>query len=263
MRIQVSPESGYRLLLEEGPLAGEYYRLSPHICTNPFCECKVISLNCFPRAKDSPQLFASTHICLEMDLAQRVVTNLKKQEVDSTGYVFAKSVASEISDGDWAELWNIYLLVKLRQTEQADLDSLDIQFPPEVLAGDGWMVSYNEILPFAPRVVFPVGVDQWFFDDQYCVNPTCSCREAAISFFLVRSSRPRESLPIDPDLTFFYAYEKGQITPREVANASGRSGHHLFKALKDSRPDLDSFLAQRHRVLRRLFRRASGERHAA
>jgi hypothetical protein len=259
MRIQVSRESGYGLLLEEGPLAGEYYRLNPLICTNPVCECKVISLHGFSRARDLPQPFAPTDICLEMDLAKRVVTNLKSLEADSTGYAFAKAVASEISDGDWAELWNIYLLVKQKQTEQADLDSLDIQFPPEVLAGDGWMVSYNEILPFAPRVVFPVGVDQWFFDDQYCVNPTCSCWEAAISFFLVRPSPPREPLPIDPDLTFFYAYEKGQITTREVANASGRSGHHLLKALKDSRPDLDSFLAQRHRVLRRLFRRASGE----
>ena len=200
MRIQVSREGGYGLLLEEGQLAGEYYRLNPLICTNPVCECKVISLHCFSRARDLPQPFAPTHICLEMDLAKRVVTNLKTLEADSTGYAFAKAVASEISDGDWAELWNLYLLVKQRQTEQADLDSLDIQFPPEVLAGDGSMVGYNEILPFAGRVVFPLGVDQWFFDDQYCVNPTCSCREAAISFFLVRPAQTREPQPIGPDL---------------------------------------------------------------
>ena len=121
------------------------------------------------------------------------------------------------------------------------------------------MVGYNEILPFAGRVVFPLGVDQWFFDDQYCVNPTCSCRDAAISFFLVRPSQTREPQPIGPDLSLFYAYEKGQITTQDVANASGRSGHRLFEALKNSRPDLDFLLAQRHRVLRRLFRRALGE----
>jgi hypothetical protein len=193
-----------------------------------------------------------------MDLAQRVVANLKRLEADSTAYAFAKAVASEISDGDWTELWNLYLLVNQRQTEQADLDGLDIQFSSEVLAGDGRMVAYYEILPFAGRVVFTLGADQWFFDDQYCVNPTCSCREAAISFVLVRPSPPREPQSIDPDLSLFYAYDTGQITTRRVANASGRSGHHLLEALKSSRPDLDSLLAQRHRVLRRLFRRALG-----
>jgi hypothetical protein len=259
MRIQVSRESGYGLLLEEGPLAGDYYRLNPLICTNPVCECKVISLHCFPRAKDLPQQFAPTHICLEMDLAQRVVTNLKRLEADSTGYAFAKAVASEISDGDWTELWNLYLSVKQRQTEQADLDGLDIQFPPEVLAGNNQMVGYYETLPFAGRVVFPLGVDQWFFDDQYCVNPTCSCREAAISFFLVRPSSTVELQPVGPDLSLLYAYEKKRITTQGDADASGRSGHHLLRALKNSRPDLDSLLAQRHRVLRRLFQRALGE----
>ena len=259
MRVEASRESGYGLVLEEGPLAGKYYRLEHHICKSPVCDCKVIMLHCFPGANDLPQLSGPTHICLEMDLAQRVITNLKRLEADSTAYAFAKAVASEISDGDWTELGNFYLLVKQRQTEQADLDDLDVQFPREVLAGDGTLVGYCEILPFAPRVVFTLGVDKWFFDDQYCVNPTCSCREVAMSFFLIRPSPTREPKPIGPDLTLYYAYEKGQITPGRDANAFGRSGHHLLEALKNSRPDLDSLLAQRHRVLRRLFRRALGK----
>ena len=191
-----------------------------------------------------------------MDLSKRAISNLDDLKADSTAFTLATSIESEISEEEWTKLGMLYFAVKQQQAEQADLNRLDVHFPPEVLAGDGSMVGYYEILPYTRPIAVTLNDATWFFDDQYCVNPECSCQEAAVSFFAEDSSavsdRPRNAR----EVSIRYAYDTGQITPLLTTRAPGTSGHDLLHALKNAQPNLDDFLAQRHHLVRRLFRRA-------
>ena len=63
----------------------------------------------------------------------------------------------ELGDEGWDYLQQFLLSVKQRQIENCDPTRLDVDFPPEVLQGDGTMVSYSEIFPLAPALGFSVG----------------------------------------------------------------------------------------------------------
>jgi hypothetical protein len=191
-----------------------------------------------------------------MDLARRAITNLKELNADSAAFTLAKAIESEITEAGWSQLRNLYFAVKQDATDHADPDEIDAEFPPEVLAGDGSMVGYYEILPYARPVEFPLGAGRWLLDDQYCVIPTCSCREAALSFLPLRSSTGTDCSPVGPRLSLRYDYDTGRIESLSTADALGFSGHDFINALKSAQPDLNSLLDQRHGLLRRLFRRA-------
>ena len=60
----------------------------------------------------------------------------------------------------------------------------------------------------------------------------------------------------DPRKQRRYAYDTGQIEPLSRAKDERRSGQDFVDALREVLPDLDSVLAKRQALLRRLYRRA-------
>jgi SEC-C motif len=195
-----------------------------------------------------------------MDLAQRTIANLEKLKADPTAFTLAKAVESQISEAEWTKLRNLYFAVKQHQTEHANPNQIDAHFPPEVLAGNGSMVGYYEILPYARLVELTLGADTWLLDDQYCVSPTCPCREAVLSFVPLRPFTGADWSPIDPSLSLRYAYDTGRIEAPPAAGALGLSGQDFLNALRSAQLDLNSLLAKRHVFLRHLFRRALSRR---
>jgi hypothetical protein len=240
------------LLFERGDLAGRRYCFETSICPSPVCQCERVTLRCSPEL--APQ--ASVPVCLEMDLAQCEIANFKKLTSDLASITVAKAVANEISKADWNKLWGFYLGAKRYLTEHADPDQIDADFPPEVLAGDGSMVGYYEILPYAKPVEFTLGAQTWLLDDQHCVRANCSCQEAALSFFELRPSAQHSGVGSEPTLCIRYAYDTGQIEPLSGAKDGRWSGQDFVDALREVLPDLDPVLAKRQALLRRLYRRA-------
>src|SRR3984893_4796879 len=238
------------LLLEQGDLAGRRYRFETSICPNLVCQCERVTLRCSPEL--APQ--ASVPVCLEMDLAQCEIANFKKLTSDPASITVEKAVANEISKADWNKLWGFYLGAKRYLTEHADPDQIDAHFPPEVLAGDGSMVGYYEILPYAKPVEFTLGAQTWLLDDQHCVRANCSCQEAALSFFEFRPSAQHSGIGSEPTLCIRYAYDTGQIEPLSGAKGGRWSGQDFVDALREVLPNLDSVLAKRQALLRRLYR---------
>ena len=168
MDILVSSSSGVRrgLLNEKGPLANQYFRVHFHVCTNPVCRCEHIGMHCHPEANPPSGSQSSAPIRLDLDLRLRAIINLKELKADRNAFSLAKAIEDEISDSQWAELRNMYFAEKQRQTEQADLDQIEIQFPPEVLEGDGNMVGYYELFPYARQIVTTIDDVPWILDDQ-------------------------------------------------------------------------------------------------
>ncbi len=258
MRLSLSSSANIpdSILFEEGGFAGRSLRMETLICDNPACRCEHATLHFLPETDEAPQPQPSTRIRIELDLARRAISDLETLKADPTALSLAKAIESEMSDTEWTQLRDLYFAVKADLSENPDPDKIDPCFPPEVLAGGSRMVGYYDILPYARPIDFPLGSDTWFVDDQYCVRSTCSCREAALSFFLRPLSPAPESGPIGSSLALRYGYDTGRIRPLSGTDAPGLSGQDLINALKSARPDLNSLLAQRHVLLRRLFRRA-------
>ena len=261
MDILVSSSSGVRrgLLIEKGPLANQYFRVHFHVCTNPVCRCEHIGMHCHPEANPPSGSQSSAPIRLDLDLRLRAIINLKELKADRNAFSLAKAIEDEISDSQWAELRNMYFAEKQRQTEQADLDQIEIQFPPEVLEGDGNMVGYYELFPYARQIVTTIDDVPWILDDQYCVNPTCRCRDVGLSFLQGHCSPVQDNSPKEAEITIQYAYDKAKITESLARKASGPRPEHLLRLMKVARPDLDAVFAERHALLRRLFRRATAK----
>ena len=243
------------LLLEQGNLAGRRYRFETSVCPSPVCQCERVTLRCSPELPElSPEVYVP--VCLEMDLEKREIGNFGKLKSDPASITVAKAIANEISKADWNRLWGFYLSAKRYLTEHADPDQIDAHFPPDVLAGDGSMVGYYEILPYAKPIEFTLGAHTWVLDDQHCVRAKCSCQEAVLSFFELRPSAQPSGNGSEPTLCIRYAYDTGQI--EALSNVKDRrwSGKAFVDALKKVLPDVDSVLAKRQALLRRLYRRA-------
>lgn len=261
METLLSSSSGTRhgLLIEKGPLAGQYFRVQYQVCSNPVCQCEHVGMHCYSGTDLPSGTRPSAPIILDLDLRRQVIANLKELNADHTAFSLAKAIEDEISEAQWAELRSLYVAEKRRQTDHADLDQLKVHFPPEVLHGDGSMVGYYELFPYARPIVTTLDAVPWILDDQYCINPTCRCREVGLSFLQGHLSPVPDESGNEVEITVRYAYDKGEITESLVAKASSPSLQNLFQLMKQAQPDLDRIFAERHALLRRLFRRAMAE----
>ena len=185
---------------------------------------------------------------LEMDLERQEIANLEELKANPTAWGLANAVAAESGQEEWNQLRRIYWELKQYWTEHSDLEQVEVSFPPEVLAGT--MVAYFDIFPFARRLEFTHEQETWVIDDQYCCNPKCPCQEAVLSF--IRPPQGAERGPLRPTLSISYRYRDGKVSRLDAEKNARYSEQGLLELLKKARADLDSLLAKRQSLLRRL-----------
>jgi hypothetical protein len=237
------------LLFEGGPLAGRRLDFEAEACPNPSCECDYIILKC---SLDGPTLDSDRCrlVPVEMDLDKQRIVNLAALKADPSSTDLAYAMAGEMDDEKWEKLRHVYLHLKQYWTEHTDWDRFDelrTRFPE-----NGTMTTYREILPYAKHLTFMRGEIRWLAVDSYCFNPDCPCREAALCFIQVPEAGGRRA---KPTLTVFYDYRKASTHAPEYSSDSRISEQELVGSIKQAYANLDSLLAQRHLVLKKLFRR--------
>jgi hypothetical protein len=246
------------LLLERGDLAGKFYELTASICSNPVCECEIVSLRCTPVAGESQPRSSSAAVSLEMDLVENRIANLEELNHNPDVAAVARAVASEMTESDWNRLRRLYFGAKQHYTETTALDQIDAQFPADLIA-QRIMVAYHEILPYAAPVEVSSNGRSWLFDDQYCVRPECPCRDAIISFHPLPTrneagTKPLTKLPETSYISVCYHYDSGNVEILPDSRHEEATGRELIAALRQQQPDVGGFLAKRHGVLRQLYR---------
>src|SRR5450631_190481 len=112
-------DSGW-LLLEQGALAENRYRLNITICQNPTCNCGTMAMLCSPEADDSEQC----GLTLEADLIQRRIVAATEDDAGGAARILADAVASEMTEAAWSAFREKYVAVKRHCTEHADLNQL-------------------------------------------------------------------------------------------------------------------------------------------
>jgi len=253
------------LQLQRGKWADQKFRVFIGTCDNPLCPCAIVNLACVCIDGPEPGADAPPPMRFALDLAeQQIDLNPGRPVPSAVSMAFAKHVAAELDDEDWANLYGWFLGVKRDLVERADVGKLDAVFPAQVMAGDGTMVGYTEIFPFAHRFEFLFRDAGWFVGDQYCVAESCPCRNAALTFVGVpRDAGPDLKLRGEDQPTIFYDYTLGRM---ERTACTPRAGQpeitELLNALKIVHPTLNAELRKRHQKLRVLFHRAVAEEAA-
>ena len=195
---------------------------------------------------------APAPVCVEMDLAKRAVSDVEKPRVSPEALLLAARIKQEIGEADWSNLRTFHLAAKEYVTEHANWDERVPDFPPAT--AEGAMVGYYEVLPYAKPVQFELNAGPWVLDDQYCVKPGCSCRDAVLS--LVRLPFPGPTVvSAEPSLVLRYAYQRGRC--ELLSGGKEISLREAVGALRSVVADLDACLARRHALLRRLWRRVT------
>jgi hypothetical protein len=172
----------------------------------------------------------------------------KELEADPMARDLATAVAAESGEEEWSRLKRIYWELKQYWTEHTDLEQVEISFPPEALTSA--MVGYPDVFPFVRRLEFTHAQEPWLSDDQYCCNPKCLCQEAVLSFIRLSQRAGRE--PLRPTLSLSYRYREGKVGWVDPEKNLQCSELDLLASLKNARLDLDSLLAKRQGLLRRL-----------
>lgn len=218
------------------------------MCGNPVCECKQLTLHCFPETSAEPAVPGAPRT-LELDLGPRVLIKPTTSEATPES-ILAKAFMDEITPEQWHYLWSFFYALKILYTKQANLDDLDPSFPPN--AGEGGMVGYFEILPFARPINFTAEGHQWAFDDQYCLRPDCLCRAAVLQCFRI-TPQGANAAPQGPNLSLRYHYDTQRFEDLE-RSGSNLSPESFLDSMCQVQTDFDGFLAKRHAQLRRLYR---------
>jgi hypothetical protein len=144
------------------------YSVDLHVCPNPCCHCRTIELRCVAEADDGAKGEPCRRV-VALDCREHRATKPGREEPGHDAG-FSKVVAEGLNDEGWALLVSHLYGAKREQMESMDLDSLDVQFPPQIMDGDGSMTGYAEIFPFANWFPFSTDNDAWVVDDQYCVS---------------------------------------------------------------------------------------------
>ena len=247
--LETTPTDRGALVIQQGELAGRRYSFEAVVCQNPTCDCERVTLKCFP---EMPETGPTAPVYLEMDLERRQVAILEELETNPTTQALANAVAAECGQEEWNQLRRIYRGLKQYWTEHSDLEQVEVSFPPD--AATGAMVAYFDVFPFAKRIEFMDEQENWMVDDQYCCNPKCPCQEAVLSFFHIPQKMGQG--PLRPTLSVSYRYVEGKATRLEPEGDPRYSEQTLLESLKKARADLNSLLAKRQSVLRRLFGRS-------
>jgi hypothetical protein len=122
--------------------------------------------------------------------------------------------------------------------------------------GEGTLVGYAEIFPFANGFPFELAGQVWQIDDQYCIEPACKCERVLLNFLPLGSeTQPVRDMIKNPPAAF-YEYKRDRLKTVKKPAGDQPSLRVLLRTAKETYPEFDSVVMKRRRQLRALFVRA-------
>jgi len=245
------------LRLKQGPCAAETFTTTLTVCTNPMCPCTEVSFTCMPDGSSGgPAPSGPSALTFSLDVVEERIARRRELSSHPQDLRLAKAVMADLQPEDWRTLYRYLVTVKVKEAREANLETFEPYFPPDVLYGNESMVGYSEIFPFDPGFPFELGGSRWLTDDEYCVNPECECTDAVITFMTV-PEETRRRVEIEDSLPAArYDYKTGQFSEAPSPGAGKPPLSALVQALKEAHPELGDDLKSRQHQLRVLYQRA-------
>jgi len=224
------------------------------ICQSLSCQCKTIGFQVLP---DSGNTVAGIDQPLKFSVD--VYTERLEGNECSKDHKFAEAFVSGLENKDWDLLKGHFIGFKRHLTENYDLSTVETEFPAELIEKDGLSIGYKEILPFAKDLIIKMGEDSLIVDEQYCLNPSCSCIHAYLTFIPVQNNQIVE----DKGISGIRVDYINKTWEKEDAPKDTLLLPELRSALEEAEPDIYNVLHKHHAELRRLYRKYRIDKNSA
>ncbi len=245
-----------RFTLERGAFAGQAFTAVLGVCPSPCCHCEAVSFECQPDPgaciAEIGAPASSVPVRFDLDVFRQAVNVAVESSRDAVA--LGRAAAAELEADDWEALGKLFLAAKRRQMETMNLDALNASFPPDVMAGDGPMVGYAEVFPWAEPFELTLEGSPCVVFDHYCAQPGCDCAEAALECFHVPAERFPPGRRLKAGVFLRHNHASGQTTVVEAKRGSP-APEKWIEALRDAHPGFERTLQERHRQLKRLGER--------
>lgn len=220
---------------ETGELAGHSYAVFFRVCSSPACDCGFTVLN-FHATEGEEGLVGA----LEANVHERTLK--LRDGGPSLSACFKETMDAGMQETDWENLERGYYLYKNILAENFDVESLDMDFPKELIDDLGMMQAYVDYLPAAAVFVVEKAGEKFTIIDQYCINPNCDCTDS----FLSVSKEGAEPTG------FLYNYRSKKIVAESSTLDIATAAEFLVQ-LRYKNASFDEQLAKRNRNMRLLF----------
>ncbi|MFZ5640532.1 MAG: hypothetical protein ACOY4Q_07560 [Bacillota bacterium] len=158
-----------------------------HYCVRPSCDCRQVVLEFRPDG-DKPQKKPFAAMLLSLDTWQWEPAGEYRVKKGSPAENMLSRFQNELTE----ELKQIFLR-HYREAKEYGIKHPLSYMDPEVLE-TGLNVGYAEVFGDEDVELFRLNIDgqDYFFDDQYCIDPQCDCREAVITVTRINGKRTED-----------------------------------------------------------------------
>ena len=244
-----------QLTLTKAPWAGRGFTGEMRVCDKPTCDCGEIDFTLQP-TPTTTQPGDPSEFCFTLDTLEGRVSSLPDHDMLAKDRSLAEAVASELTDADWEELFNLLIETKYDAIENVDPTTLDLSPPFTFDVGDNGLAAFSSVFPYGYLGSVSCGQHSWMVEDLYCVDPDCECHEVLLTFV----PEDIEDASDTQCPTFFYDYKSrkiGQVV--QGAMAGQGTVEELVAQARELRDEFDVELENRHLTLRVLYVRSQAE----
>lgn len=217
------------------------------VCPNPLCTCCVINLyfNQVDNKKIKPEIKVS------LDLLNMKLSNDQPNRQNKN---VSQDMVNNLGSDDWLFLTELYIETKNCLTEQADLSSLDIEYPIDEIEENGLLISFNGVLPYSRIITIDVNSVPLKIEDLYCVRNGCDCNEAHL--FISRYRRNKLLFPFmekeSEEMYIIYNVKEDKWRLEEQSGLPIRSS--IIMATLADAYDIKPFFGVRYDLMNNLYK---------
>ena len=235
----------FQVFFNEGPFAGSHFsgELS-FICPSATCSCTDMTFR-FTKEEDPSLTFEIT-----LDVVKRTFNTRKTASEDEKR--FGEALVGELHEDDWLHLLNLHQKLKEEQIAHAEKNidsvSFDFSFIDDSIR-NGAMVGYHEVFPISALPPISYDNEHYFIEDQYCLNPTCGCRDVVLGFYYIDEEQKKAG-PSSQNKVFRFYYTKKKWESQEP---NGSLDKAFLAEVEEQIPDLAEVTKTRHKTLRAIY----------
>ena len=236
---------------EKGEHRGENYRIQWSICENPLCTCEDVEF-AFEGVDDGPPGVANdmSRYVFSLDVGEKRIVSKDDRALSTATSNFARAFMKDLDTNQWNDIQTAFYSYKVHVTKNCDIEELNPAFPMEQIEYEGIMVGWQDIFPYAEDISINDGPTQYYFDDQYCINSTCSCKDVALAILPIENGIAQGG---DSSPAVRYNYMNGKWKLETLPADNSQPVGRIMGKLSESLPDLSGTLKTRHGILRRLY----------
>lgn len=251
-------EPRLRIDLAENPRLEDSARRSHDVildaCAEPRCGCLTIRFQFPAETADGSAPVSRQARQFWFDLNANSIVRTPELEKDAVSLRLAEVVRAQLTDAERQRLREWYLAAKLEIIQTTPVSEIDITDLPD--AEGGKMIGFVDVFPCGLALNFTLDNEAWAVDEQYCVQPRCTCSETVLSFLKLRDAAGQTSTTIRKPPSLRYNYRTQAVELLNPGPAGSPSPEVLLAAVRHQEANFHAQLELRHLIMQSLYLRS-------